>query len=66
MGAIKVMYLPCYWKTDPLFKMECYMHENISFASHSTVQLFYTNPKQNISDDWQGLYWTCSTAALNI
>jgi len=46
MGAIKVMYLPCYWKTDSLFKMESYMHENISFTSHSTVWLFYTNPKQ--------------------
>jgi len=46
MGAIKAMYLPCHWKTDPLFKMECYMHENVSYTSHSIVQLFYTNPKQ--------------------
>jgi hypothetical protein len=37
MGAIRVMYLPCYWKIDPLFKMQCYMHAYKSFTSHSTV-----------------------------
>jgi len=45
MGTTKMTYLLCYWKTDPLLKMECYMHENISFTSHSTVHLFDGNPK---------------------
>ena len=28
--------------------------------------ILHKSETESISDDWQGLYWTCSTAALNI
>jgi len=53
MGTIAVSHLHWYQKIDPLFKMYCCLHEHVSFPSHSTMPLFYTNlkPQEPTADD---------------
>lgn len=43
-----------------------YARKCIIYFSFYSAIILHKSKTESISDDWQGLYWTCSTAALNI